>query len=193
MVDTNGLGTGLRDELLKPNVDTINGYAYSAWDSVNGEIKSTYNNALPLLYSLNAQSIDETKKDGRINNYAIINFIDCVDGKKLRMLEERKDNSLNPNSREEVENFAPFAQVNALVEEISNLKIKHLTNGEVTVERVLSKIDKDRYSSLIYALWWAMSYDNNLITDDNDLIYTIAKMNSIGSGRRSNSLNNIFQ
>lgn len=193
VVDTNGLGTGLRDELLKPNVDTINGYAYSAWDSVNGEIKSTYNNALPLLYSLNAQSIDETKKDGRINNYAIINFIDCVDGKKLRMLEERKDNSLNPNSREEVENFAPFAQVNALVEEISNLKIKHLTNGEVTVERVLSKIDKDRYSSLIYALWWAMSYDNNLITDDNDLIYTIAKMNSIGSGRRSSSLNNIFQ
>ena len=77
--------------------------------------------------------------------------------------------------------------------DVLNLKIKHLTNGEVTVERVLSKIDKDRYSSLIYALWWAMSYDNNLITDDNDLIYTIAKMNSIGSGRRSSSLNNIFQ
>ena len=192
VVDTNGLGAGIRDELLKPNVDVQTGDTYPAWDAVNGEIRSEYRDARPLLFALNSQGRDETRKDGRINSYAIVNFIDCVDGKKLRLLEERKDNTLNPNSKEETENFIPFAQTNALVEEISNLKLKHLTNGEVTIEKVLKKIDKDRFSSLIYGLWWAMSYDNNLKTDDRDLILTIAKMNNIGGNRGFNSLNSIF-
>ena len=72
------------------------------------------------------------------------------------------------------------------------MKLKHLTNGEVTVEKVLGKIDKDRFSSLMYALWWAMSYDNILQTDNRDLVMTIAKMNSLGS-RRDNSLNKLFR
>ena len=150
VVDTNGLGAGIRDELLKPNVDVQTGDTYPAWDAVNGEIRSEYRDAKPLLFALNSQNRDETKKDGRINSYAI-------------------------------------------VEEISNLKLRHLTNGEVTIEKVLGKIDKDRFSSLIYGLWWAMSYDNNLKTDDKDLILTIAKMNSIGGNRGFNSLNSIFR
>ena len=193
IVDTNGLGSGIRDELLKPNVDLETGETYEAWDAVNGEIRSEYKDAKQLLFALNSQAKDETKKDGRINSYAIINFIDCVDGKKLRLLEEKKDNMINLNDVEEVENFVPYEQTNALVDEISNLKLKHLTNGEVTVEKVLNKIDKDRFSSLIYALWWAMSYDNNLKTDDKDLIMAIARLNynSFRSGR--SSINKIFQ
>lgn len=193
IVDTNGLGSGIRDELLKPNVDLETGETYDAWDAVNGEIRSEYKDAKQLLFALNSQAKDETKKDGRINSYAIINFIDCVDGKKLRLLEEKKDNMINLNDAEEIEKFVPYEQTNALVDEISNLKLKHLTNGEVTVEKVLNKIDKDRFSSLIYALWWAMSYDNNLKTDDKDLIMAIARLNynSFRSGR--SSINKIFQ
>lgn len=192
IVDTNGLGNGLRDELLRPNVDVQTGETYLPWDAVNGEIRSEYRDAIPMLYALNSQNKDETKKDGRINNYAIINFIDCVESQKLRLLEERKDNTFDPGDIDQVEAFVPFAQTNALVEEITNLKLKHLTNGEVTVEKVLGKIDKDRFSSLMYALWWAMSYDNILQTDNRDLVMTIAKMNGLGS-RRSNSLNKLFR
>lgn len=194
IVDTNGLGAGLRDELLKPNVDVTTGESYFPWDTVNGEIKSEYREAIPMLFALNSQEKDVTKKDGRINSYAIINFIDCVEGQKLRILEERRDNSVNLNDIESVKMFVPFEQTNALVEEVSNLKLKHLTNGEVTVEKVLNKIDKDRFSSLMYALWWAMSYDNILKTNNDDLITTIAKMNTIGGSRRTrNSLNRLFQ
>lgn len=192
VVDTNGLGSGLRDELLKPNVDVETGDTYNAWDAVNGDIRSEYREAEPLLFALNSQNKDETKKDGRINSYAIINFIDCVDGQKLRLLEERRDNGINLADIDEVKAFIPFEQTNALVEEISNLKLKHLTNGEVTVEKVLNKIDKDRFSSLMYALWWAMTYDNVLKTDNKDLVMTIAKMNSLGS-RRVSSLNKLFR
>lgn len=192
VVDTNGLGSGLRDELLKPNINNANGERYEAWDAVNGEIRSEYSNAKPLLFALNSQNRDETKKDGRINSYAIINFIDCVETQRLKLLEERKDNGANLNDLDEVRRFVPFAQTNALVEEISNLKLKHLSSGEVTVEKVFNKIDKDRFSSLMYVLWWAMSYDNNLITDNRDLITQIAAINNIAT-HRTNKLGSIFR
>ena len=192
VVDTNGLGSGLRDELLRPNVDIETGDTYMAWDAINGEIRSEYRDAIPMLFALNSQNKDETKKDGRINSYAIVNFIDCVESQKLRILEERKDNTFDPGDIDKVKAFVPFAQTNALVEEVSNLKLKHLSNGEVTVEKVLNKIDKDRFSSLMYALWWAMTYDNALQTDNRDLVMTIARMNSLGA-RKSNSLNNLFR
>lgn len=194
VVDTNGLGNGLRDELLKPQVDMSDGVQYPAWDTVNGDIKSEYRNALPLVYALNSQSTDETKKAGRINSYAIINFIDCVDSQKIRLLEERKDNMVDIGDEEAVRNFVPYEQTNALVDEISNLKIKHMTNGEVSVERVLRKIDKDRFSSFIYALWWIMSYDNNLKVENSDLLMTIAKMNQGKKKKVSGvTLNDLFR
>ena len=193
VVDTNGLGSGLRDELLKPNVDVTTGDSYMPWDTVNGEIRSEYREARPMFYALNSQEKDETKKDGRINSYAIINFIDCVEGQKLRLLEERKDNSFNLADIDEVKAFVPYQQTNALVEEISNLKLRHLTNGEMTVEKVLSRVDKDRFSSLIYGLWWAMTYDNKLKTDSSDLVMTIAQMNKIGGRNLGNSLSKIFK
>lgn len=193
IIDTNGLGNGLRDELLKPQTDLTTGETYEPWDAVNGDIHTTYSNALPLMFSLESQCKDETKRDGTINNYAIINFIDCVDGKKLRLLEERKDNGLNPNSVEEIEEFLPFKQTNILVDEISNLKLRHLNNGGVTVEKVLSKMDKDRFSSLMYGLWWAMAYDNKIQDDNEDLILKIAQMNRIGRMRAASSIGNLFQ
>ena len=191
VVDTNGLGKGLLDELLKPNVDIQTGDTYPAWDTINGEIKSDYKDAIELVFALNSQERD-IKTGGRINNSVIVNFIACVEGQKIRLLEERRDNEFDITDIQEYLKFAPYEQTNALVEEIANLKIKHLTNGEVTVERVLNKIDKDRYSSLAYALWWAMTFDNTLKTDDRDLVRTIAKMNSLGT-RNSSSLSNIFK
>lgn len=194
VVDVNGLGAGIRDELLRPNMDLATGISYPAWDAVNGEIRSEYRDALPYLFCLASNTRDETKKDGRINSYAIVNFISCVESQKLRILEERKDNSIDLSNTTQVKDFAPFAQTNALVEEIANLKLVHLTNGEVTIEKVLGKIDKDRFSSLIYALWWAMSYDNNYKTEDKDLFYAIAKLNGRGtSARTTSSLGSLFR
>lgn len=191
IVDTNGLGNGLRDVLLEPTVDMQTGEEFPAWDTVNGDIKSEYNNTVPILFALNSQNKDETKKDGRINSYAIINFIDCVESKKLHLLEERKDNTIDIANTQQVKDFIPFKQTNALVDEIANLKLRHLTNGEVTVEKVLNKLDKDRFSSLMYALWWAMTYDNTIHTNNEDLVMAIAKMNHLGA-KSSNSLNKIF-
>ena len=50
--------------------------------------------------------------------------------------------------------IAPYLQTDCLFEEIANLKLKHLSNGGVTIEKVVNKLDKDRVSATIYVLWY---------------------------------------
>ena len=108
-----------------------------------------------------------------------------------QLLEEKKESDFDIFKKDGINDFAPYEQTNALVDEISNLQLVHLPSGGVTVKQVLNKIDKDRYSSLAYALWWIMTYDNKLIQDNTDLLTSIARMNCISNGG-NNSLQKLF-
>jgi hypothetical protein len=66
------------------------------------------------------------------------------------------------------ENIAPFVQTDFLVEEISNLQLKPLSSGKLTVERVIKKYGKDRFSGLAYILWYIKTYEDNAYQDDVD-------------------------
>lgn len=192
VVDTNGLGKGLLDDLLRENVDPSTGEKFPAWDTVNGEIKSEYEKAEPMVYALSSQERD-LKGVGTINTAAIINFIDCFDGGKIRLLEQKSDNEFDLRTLEGIEEFAPYEQTNLLVEEIANLKLERTNNNKtLTVKKVLNKVDKDRYASVLYGLWWIMTCDNMLIVDDTDLFMNIAKMNII-AGNHKNTIGNLFR
>ena len=70
-----------------------------------------------------------------------------VETKKVRLLEQKTDNGYDDiNSDNYVENMLPFIQTNFLIEEIINLKLKKLNNGNLSIEKVVSKLDKDRFS-----------------------------------------------
>ena len=53
-------------------------------------------------------------------------------------------------------------QTDLLFEEISNLKLKFLSRDMITVEKVVKKIDKDRYSALVYMLWYINEFETKL-------------------------------
>lgn len=146
--DGNGLGSGLIDELLKNTVDPVSQQVYECWDTINTDNKPETPNAEKCLYDLKAQSAQT-----RI----ITNFIDLVDAEKLRLLEKRDitHNYKNP----ELELF-PFVQTDLLFEEVNNLKIKYLPSGALTVEKVVGKLNKDRYSALVYMLWYITEFCN---------------------------------
>ena len=77
------------------------------------------------------------------------NFIDMVDSKKLRLLCNRQLNDFTVAEQDDFDNkVAPFIQTDCLFEEIANLKLKQLPNGNVTIEKVVKKLDKDRVSAL---------------------------------------------
>lgn len=148
VVDGNGLGAGLVDELLKNNIDPVSQKKYSCWDTINTDNKPENTNAEKCLYDLKAQSAQT-----RI----ITNFIDMVDAGKIRLLEKREINATYKDIETEV---APFVQTDLLFEEVNNLKIKYLPSGALTVEKVVSKLNKDRYSALVYLLWYIAEFHN---------------------------------
>ena len=148
VVDGNGLGAGLVDEMLKTNIDPNTQKKYPCWDTINTDNKPETNNAEKCVYDLKAQSAQT-----RI----ITNFIDMIDAGKIRLLEKRNITSNYDNLESDV---LPFVQTDLLFEEVNNLKIKYLSSGALTVEKVVNKLNKDRYSALVYLLWFIMEFYN---------------------------------
>ena len=146
VVDGNGLGAGLIDELLKESFDPITKESLGCWDTINDDNEPEVPDiAEKILYNLKAQSAQSK---------IVTNFIDVVDSGKFRMLENKQQSDFTELEYEDFDNcVAPYLQTDCLFEEIANLKLKHLNNGGVTIEKVVSKLDKDRVSATLYVLW----------------------------------------
>lgn len=156
VVDGNGLGSGLVDELLKEGYDPITKESLGCWDTINTDNLPEMEGSERCVFDLKAQSAQS-----RI----ITTFIDMVDSGKLRLLEKRHNNIFDDNTDEKFESdIMPFLQTDLLIEEVSNLKIKYLNNGGLTVERVVSKLNKDRFSALAYILWYINEYQSFIIS-----------------------------
>lgn len=147
IVDGNGLGAGLIDELLKESFDPITKESLGCWDTINDDnIPEVPEIAEKILYNLKAQSAQSK---------IVTNFIDIVDSGKFRMLESKQQSEFTEKEYDDFDNcVAPYLQTDCLFEEIANLKLKHLANGGITIEKVVNKLDKDRVSATIYVLWY---------------------------------------
>jgi len=153
IVDGNGLGSGLIDELLKPSYDPITNDNLGCWDTVNTDNEPEEYRAEKCVYDLKAQGI---------NGKVITDFMDYVNSGVLRLLKKKEDSFYLSERANPQSDILPFVQTDLLVEEISNLKIKHLANGNFTVERLVKKTDKDRYSALAYVLFYIHEYQSKL-------------------------------
>ena len=91
------------------------------------------------------------------------------DSGKLRLLEKRQDNDFTDNEWDSFdEKVRPFIETDAFIEEAANLKMKHLNNGNITIEQVVKKVNKDRVSALIYVLWYVNKYAQDINNDEYD-------------------------
>lgn len=153
--------------LVREQIDPITGYSLGCWDTLNSERIPEISGSPKIVFCYYAQKYD---------NESIGTFIEMVETGKLRLLEQRTDNGYdNFNSEEYIKNTLPFIQTNFLVEEIVNLKLKRLNNGNLSVERVVTKVDKDRFSSLQYGLWYSMKFMNNSIDNKTDDLEELSK------------------
>lgn len=163
VVDGNGLGAGLIDELLKESFDPITKESLGCFDTINDDnVPEVPDIAEKILYNLKAQSVQSR---------VVTNFIDVVDSGKFRMLEQKQQSDFTFKEYDDFDNkVAPYLQTDVLFEEIANLKLKHLNNGGVTIEKVVNKLDKDRVSALIYVLWYISEFARN-VKQDSDYDY----------------------
>ncbi|MFA5558844.1 MAG: hypothetical protein WDA59_05215 [Methanofastidiosum sp.] len=148
VVDGTNLGQALVEKLLEDVTDFENNEEYGAWDTINTEDKPKSKDAPPILYVIKAQGI---------NADVIRTFIDYVESNKLKLIkpfEDIKDSLPKNLSQEELLDMeVACAQVQLLIDEVANLKLKK-TQTSITVDPVIKNLDKDRYSALSYALYY---------------------------------------
>lgn len=155
--DQNGLGAGMKDELLKPHIDPITNEAYPCWDTINTDDKpDDINNSEKCLFAISSQGI---------NSDIIVNFMDCVEGGKLEIL-IKQNGHYDLNDKDYIANvLAPMSQTDLFIEEISNLQIVHMNTGKLNVKQLTRRVDKDRFSATSYGLYYIMKYENNIKKD----------------------------
>ena len=160
IVDGNGLGAGLIDELLKESFDPITKESLGCWDTINTDNTPELNESEKIVYDLKAQSVQ---------NKVVTTFIDMVDSGKLRLLCKKQLSEFSEKELDDIDNkVAPFLQTDNFFEETANLKLKHLPSGGVTIEKVVKKLDKDRVSACIYVLWYINEFCRDLTSSDYD-------------------------
>lgn len=163
IADGNGLGSGLIDELLKESIDITTGEYLGCWDTINTENQPEIRGAEKCLFDMKAQSY-QTK--------VITDFIDSIESGKLRLLSKKQDSEFTNKERENlILNVLPYIQTEFLFEEIANLKLKPANNGALAIEKVVKKVDKDRFSALAYLVFYITEFCSNVKTkmpDDFD-------------------------
>lgn len=159
ILDGNGLGVGLVDELLKSHIDPITGDELIALDTINTEHESDEAETDKCLFVVNAQGI---------NTDIIVNFMNIVDSKILQLLDKVDQNKLDGSDTDFMKNgYLASVQTEFFIEEVANLQLKTLNGGKLTVERNSKTLDKDRYSAGSYLAYYVMSYENKTKKEKN--------------------------
>jgi ribonucleoside-diphosphate reductase alpha chain len=167
VIDGNTIGQGLVEKLLEDVTDYETNEEYGAWATINTDDKSKSSNAPEILYVLKAQGI---------NGDIIRSFINYVESNTLKLIktfDDVKDNLPKDIKEDDLLNFElACTQVQLLIDEVANLKLKK-TQTAVTVDPVIKRIDKDRYSATVYALYYiAMFLEHEEDDSDYDFVFS---------------------
>jgi ribonucleoside-diphosphate reductase alpha chain len=161
IIDNNGVGQGALESLLKEITDYETNTEYPAWATVNTDDKCMDSNAPRVLFGLKAQGI---------NSDIIRIFIDSVESNKLKLIRPYDDirDKIPKETDDKLVDVLCF-QTQQLIDEVANLKLKRSdkTNG-LSVEPLVKRIDKDRYSALAYALYYIFVFMNEEIEEEVD-------------------------
>lgn len=144
VVDGNGLGAGLVDSLCEESI--FNGEVFEPWDVLNEARPNVPKGAKKLIWNMKAGSGN--------NPDVITNFINCVDSGFLEILPETKEDDWSTVNEENLmTDFIPKKETEEFVSEVFNLRL--VINGKsIKIEQIDPKVNKDRYSSVAYLLWY---------------------------------------
>lgn len=154
IVDANGLGAGLVDQL------TLEIDENPAYEVVNDERYDKFktDNSIPMIYSIKSQT--KGHKDADIDNV----FQNVISNKKVKMLVSETHAKTLPeiqklarddekNSEKLFKALLPYTLVDLLQDEIMNLEHKQ-TGNDSKVTQISKRITKDKWSAFKYGLYW---------------------------------------
>ena len=156
VIDTNGLGVGLADELIKPQYDEF-GEFYPAYAFSNDENYYAIQpkDAPRILYGIKANGPLNSKIHG--NAYArttsgMVRFLITEQEAKNALMSTQVGQKMSVYKR--VERLLPHEMTTKLFEEMANLRLKRTGNAtDIVLEQINPRYPKDKYSSFAYGLY----------------------------------------
>ncbi|TVX86066.1 DNA-packaging protein [Paenibacillus agilis] len=146
VVDANGLGQGLIDQLIleidsNPPYEVVNDERYAKFKT---------SNSVPMIFAIKSQMKDTNASD--IHNL----FIQWMANNQVKFLEsesQAKAKMKNKDIEKLAELLRPHVMTDFLQEEIMNLEYRQ-SGHRTEVKQVSKSIQKDRFSALEYGLFW---------------------------------------
>jgi hypothetical protein len=156
VIDANGIGSGVVDQLV---LDLNDGNPpYKVVNDVDNQwTKYQTEDAIPMVFALKSQ-IKETKNSDMINNIMkVFSKLDIellkTPNEGIKDLEKKNKKKFKDDSEELAIAEIPYILTNNLCDEIMNLKYKQRGNDS-DIEQVSRSIPKDKFSALMYGLFW---------------------------------------
>lgn len=154
VIDTNGLGVGLGDEMIKVQYDE-NGEEMPAYGFFNDDNykKIQPKDAPQILYSMKANGPLNSKIHSnaytRLNS-GMVRFLIPEQEARSALLSTKIGQKMTFEQR--VKRLLPHEMTTKLFEEMANLRVKR-AGVDIVLEQINSRFPKDKYSSFAYGLW----------------------------------------
>ena len=156
IIDTNGLGLGIADEMIREQVDEL-GNVYPAYGFNNDDeyLKIQPKDAMRILYGIKANGPLNSKIHGnaytRING-GMVRFLIKEQEAKNALLATKVGQKMTVMQR--VKRLMPHEMTTKLFEEMANLRLKKTgASMDIVLEQINPRYPKDKYSAFAYGLW----------------------------------------
>ena len=156
VIDTNGLGVGFGDEMIRQQQDEF-GEIYEPLGFINDEefIKVQPKDAPRILYGIKANGPLNSKIHGnaytRLNS-GLVRFLIKEQEAKSALLATKQGQKMSVFQR--VKRLMPHEMTTKLFEEMANLRLKRTgASLDITLEQINPRYPKDKYSAFAYGLW----------------------------------------
>lgn len=156
VIDTNGLGIGLGEEMTKTQYTEEGEYLPPYGFHNDTEfLKTQPKDAERILYSLKANGPLKSKIHG--NTYSrlsggLVRFLIKEQDAKSALLSTKKGQRMTVEQR--VKRLMPHEMTTKLFEEMANLRLKRTgSTTDIVLEQINSRFPDDKYMSFAYGLW----------------------------------------
>ena len=154
VIDCNGLGIGLADEMIRTQEDEM-GNTLPAYGFFNNEDykKIQPRDAAEILYSMKANGPLNSKIHGnaytRLNS-GMVRFLITEQDARAALLATKVGSKMKVEER--IKRLMPHELTTKLFEEMANLRLKR-TGLDIVLEQINSRFPKDKYSAFAYGQW----------------------------------------
>jgi hypothetical protein len=157
VVDANGLGQGLIDQLVleidsNPPYEVVNDDRYKKYKTAN---------SIPIIYAIKSQSKETNESD---MNSLFMRWIGNNQVKFLESESQAKARFKNKDQSKLAEYLRPYTMTDFLQEEIMNLEYK-ASGHRIEVKQISKSIQKDRFSALKYGLFYVYQLEQKNKTE----------------------------